>query len=148
MIGLGATQGFSQAPAADEGFHSGDNAKVRIGLRIFACLVLAAELLHVCHGLGAPLDETIRLGEEFVFNADRGDVALLQFSDQPLHVIEVAVSCVAIEENRNRGRIGHEFQHLKHLGPAGFVVVTDSKLGGDGEAACPNASKAGFLNDF
>jgi hypothetical protein len=34
------------------------------------------------------------------------------------------------------------------LGPAGFVIVTDAELGGNGEAAGPNASKAGFLNDF
>jgi hypothetical protein len=97
--------------------------------------------------LGAPIDEAIRLGEEFVFDADRGDVALLQFTDEPLHVIEVAVSRIAIEENWNRGRIGHEFQVLKDLGPAGFVVVTDAECA-EMERRWPNASKAGFLNDF
>jgi len=98
--------------------------------------------------LGTPLDKTILLGEEFVFDADRGDMALLQFADEPLHVVEVAVSCVAVKENRNRGRIGHEFQVLQNLGPAGFVVVTDAELRGNGEAAGPNTSKACFLNDF
>ena len=96
----------------------------------------------------APFDKTIRLGEEFVFNADCGDVALLEFADEPLHIIEVAVSRVAIQENRNRGRIGHEFQVLEDLGPAGFVAVTDAELRGNGEAAGPDASKAGFLNDL
>ena len=98
--------------------------------------------------MAASLDKTICLGEEFIFNADRSDVALLQFADEPLHIIEVAVSRIAIEENRNRSRVGHEFQHLKYLGPAGFVVVTDAELRGNGEAAGPNASNAGFLNDF
>src|SRR6185295_3412149 len=69
MISFGPTQGFRESPAADEGFDSGNDAKVRIGLGVFACLDLAAELLHVRHGLGVPLDKTIRLGEEFVFNA-------------------------------------------------------------------------------
>jgi hypothetical protein len=32
-------------------------------------------------GWAPPLDEAIRLGEEFVFNADRGNLALLELAD-------------------------------------------------------------------
>ncbi|MCG3768242.1 MAG: hypothetical protein JW394_0345 [Nitrospira sp.] len=77
MVGLGAPQGFRQAPAADESFHSGDDGEVLVGLGVFACLDLAAELLHVRHGLGAALNEAIGLGEELVFDTDRSDLALL-----------------------------------------------------------------------
>jgi len=43
-IGFGSTQGFREPPATDEGLHSGNNGKVRVGPASFSCLDLAAEL--------------------------------------------------------------------------------------------------------
>ncbi|MCG3771772.1 MAG: hypothetical protein JW384_02966 [Nitrosomonadaceae bacterium] len=98
--------------------------------------------------MGVSLDKTICLGEELVLDTDRGDAALLEFTDQTLHIIEIAVARIAIKEDWNRGRIGHEFQGFQDLSPAGFVVVADTVLSGYGEAAGPNPSKACLLDDF
>ena len=128
-IGFGAAQRFGEPPAADEGFDPGDDGKVLVALGVFAGFDLAAELVHVRHGLGVALDEAVRFGEELVFDAHRGNLALLQLADEALHVVEVAVAGVAVEENRNRGGVGHEFEGFEHLRPAGFVVVAHAELG-------------------
>ena len=73
---------------------------------------------------------------------------LLQFPDQPLHIVEIAVARVAIQQNRNLCGIRHEFQIVQDLGPTGFIVVPHAKLRGNGESACPDPFKPGFLDDF
>jgi hypothetical protein len=73
---------------------------------------------------------------------------LFQFTDQTLHIIEVAIARVSIEKNGNAGGIGHKFQIVQDLGPTGFVVVSNAELSRDGEPAGPDASKPRFLHDF
>ena len=75
-------------------------------------------------------------------------MALLQFANEPLHIVEVPVPCVAIEENWNGGRVGHKFQVVQNLSPTGLIIIAHPKLCGDRESAPPNSSKPGLLHDL
>ena len=82
-----------------------------------------------------------------VFDADAGDVALFQFFDQPPQVIEIAIAGVAVQQDRDAGRIGHEFQHIDHLAPTGLIAVAHAELRRQRQAAAPDPLKAGLFRD-
>src|SRR5258708_5781064 len=63
------------------------------------------------------------------------------------HVVEVTVAGVAIEEDGQITGVGHEFEVVDDLRPAGFVVVAYAELGGDRETRTPDRLEAGFTDD-
>ena len=147
-VSFAALEGFGQSPTCDKGFHPGNDAEVFISLGVFAGLDLAAKRLYIFQLLLLALDKAIGFREQFVFDTDTCDVALLQLAHQAAHVIEVAVTSVAIEQDRYRGRVGHEFQDIDDLGPAEFVVIADRMLGRQGQTRAPDTLEASLFNYF
>ena len=84
-------------------------------------------------------DEAVGLREELVLDAHAGDAALLELAHEAAHVVEVAVAGVAVEQDRERRRVGHELEHLEHLRPARLVVVAHAERRRDREAAAPRS---------
>src|SRR6185503_15809583 len=93
--------------------------------------------------LGCAADEAVALGKKFVFDADTRNSALFELADEPPDRIEIAVAGIAVHQNRDAGRVAHEFRDLEHLSPAGFVVVAKAQHGGDREPARPDPFKTG-----
>jgi hypothetical protein len=147
MTGLGAPHHFLHAPAGDETFQPRHERKVRIALRFLHGFDLAGEFFQVSQRLALAVDERIGLWEQLVLDANRGDAALLELAHQPPHVVEVPVSGVRVEQDRDAGRVAHEFHHFEHLRPARFVIVAHAERGGNGEPARPDAAKTRFFDD-
>ena len=72
-VRLGAPERFIQTPASDQRLDASDDVEVGIPLRVFARFDLADELADVGEWLPFALNETIRLGKAFVFDADPRD---------------------------------------------------------------------------
>ena len=75
-----------------------------------------------------------------------GDV--LEFANQPAHIVEIAVAGVAVHHDRDVGRVRHEFQHLGNLGPTRFVRVAHPVLRGHAQAAGPDALETCLFADL
>jgi hypothetical protein len=146
-IGFGAPQGLVHTPAGNERFDARDDGEMFVGLRVFTGFDLAAELIHFGERLTLAVDEAVGFGELLVFDTDAGDAALFELADEATDVVEVTVAGVAIEEDGEIAGIGHEFEVIDDLGPAGFVVVAHAELGGDGETGGPDGLEAGFADD-
>ena len=147
-IGRSPLQGLIHAPARDQRLHPRDNAEVRVPLAVLAGPDLAAELVDVCQGLFTAVDEAVGLGELLVFDTHAGYPPLFEFPHQAPHVVEVAVTGVAVQQDRDIRGVGHEFQHVHHLGPACLVAVPHAELRRQGEAARPDALEPGLLHEF
>jgi hypothetical protein len=122
VVCLGAPEGLVEAAPRDERLHAGHDREVGLGGAVLAGLDLPAELVDVGQRLMLA-DERVRLGEELVLEADRRHSALAELPDETAHVVEVAVSRVPVEEDRERRGVGHELEHLQDLGPGGLVAV-------------------------
>src|SRR5690606_817472 len=107
----------------------------------------AAKLVDVGERLASAFDEAVRLRKELVLDADARDASLLELRNEPADVVEVPVTRVAIEEDRDRRRIRHELEHLEDLSPARFIAVANAELRRQREAASPDALEAGLLDD-
>src|SRR6185437_15550955 len=118
-----------------------------VGLRILAGFDLAEELVHIGKWLRFTVDEAVGLGELLVFDADAGDAALLELAHEAAHVVEVAVAGVAVEQDRQVAGVGHEFERVDHLRPAGLVIVAHAELCGNRETRAPDRFEAGFADD-
>ncbi len=146
-VRLGAAQGLVHAPTRDQRLHPSDDDEIRILLAVLSGADLALKLGDVGQRLAMAVDEAVGFGEQLVLDAHAGDAPLLQLLHQAAHVVEVAVASVAVDEDGNAARIGHELQHVHHLGPARLVVVAHPELRGEGEPAGPDALEAGLLDD-
>ena len=135
------------APACNQRLDTGDDTEIVVRLGILARLDLAAEFVDVSQLLPGALDKAVRFWKELVFYANGGYFPLLQLSHQPPHIVEIAVTGVAIEHDRDGCGLGHEFDCLQDLGPARLIAVANTKLRGDGQAACPQTPETGFLTD-
>jgi ribosomal protein L22 len=124
-----------------------DDTEIVVLLTVFAGRDLAAKFIHLGQWLPFAADEAVCLRKYLVLDANAADIALLEFAHEPAHVIEIAITGVAVEQNRDTRRIRHEFEHIDNLRPACFVVVAHAKLCGNREAARPNALEAGFFGD-
>ena len=62
-IGLGSTQGLHQPPAADQCLHSGNYAKVRVGLSIFPALILPQNSCMSARGWASPFIKLFVFGK-------------------------------------------------------------------------------------
>jgi hypothetical protein len=129
MIGLGAQQSLVKPVAGNERFGACDDHEVVVALAIFSGLDAPAKLFDV--GKRLPLaDEGIGLREELVLDADAGDSAFAQLAHQTSDVVEIAVPAIAVDEDRQRRRFGHELQHLEQLCPRRFIAVAQAEAGG------------------
>ena len=146
-VGFAATQGFVQPPAGNERLDPGHDAEVVILLRILAGLDLAAKTVEIFERLLLTLDEAVGLRKQLVLDAHAGDLALLQLVYQPAHVVEVAVTGVTVEQDRNTGRVGHEFERVHHLRPAQLIVVTNRMLCRQRQPGSPDAAESRFFDD-
>ena len=146
MIGLRTLQCFTHTPAGNQCFNTCDNTEIRIILAVLSGLDLAAEFIHVSKWLTFTINKTIELGELFIFNADPGDTTLFEFFNEPAHVVEIAITGIAIQQDRNTCDIRHKLQHVYNLGPAGFIAVTYTELRRNGQAAGPYAFKTCFFH--
>ncbi len=80
MLGLTvrAAESLGKIPASNEGLNAGDDAKVRVTLRVLASLDLEGELLDISERLvGAAVQQGVGLGEELVLDAAASDAARL-----------------------------------------------------------------------
>ncbi len=146
-VGLPAAQRLFQAPAGDQGFDPSHDAEIVVLLRVLAGLDLAAKGLDVFQFLLLALDETVGFREQLVLDADAADVALLELAHQAPHVVEIAVTGVAVEQDRDGGGIRHELENADDLGPAQLVVVAHRVLRRQGQPGTPDALEAGFLDN-
>src|SRR5919106_4817122 len=117
-VGLGPTQGLAQIPTGDQRLDPRHDAEIGVALAVLARLDLTAKLLDIRERLLFTGNKAIGLWEHLVLDADPGDPALLQLSDQAPHVVEVAIAGIPIEEYGDMSHICHELEHLYHLGPA------------------------------
>jgi hypothetical protein len=147
VVCLRAPQRLGEAPARDERLDPRDQDEVRILLAVLAGLDLPAELVDVSQRLELGAQERVRLREELVLDGDAGHARLLQLAHEPAHVVEVAVAGVAVEQDRDRRRVGHEGDVVGHLRPRELVVVPDAKGGRDRQAAAPDGLEPGLLRD-
>lgn len=146
-IRVRAAQRLVHAPAGDQRLDARDDREIRIALRILAGLDLAAELVDLGERLALAVDEAVGFRKLLVLDAHAGDAALLELSHEPAHVVEVAVAGVAVEQDRQVARVGHEFEHVDHLCPARLVVVAHAELRGDREPRRPDALEARLADD-
>ena len=147
-ISLGPLQGLIHAPARDQCLHPCNNAKIRVLPAVFTGPDLAAKFINIGQGLFLAVNEAVGLGEFLVFNADAGYAALFELSDQAPHVVEVAVTGITVQQDRDIRGVGHEFQHVDDLGPACFITVPDTELGRHGQAAGPDPLEPCLLHEF
>ena len=147
VIGLGATQRLVEPPARDQRLDAGNDAELGIGLAVLAGLDLAAELVDVGQRL-ALAEKRVGLGEQLVLDADAGDAALAQLAHQSAHVVEVAVAGIAVDQDRDRGRVRHELEHLEHLGPRRLVAVAHAERRRHRQPGRPDALEPGLLHDL
>ena len=146
-IGMGAVKRLVQPAPGDEGLQPRDDGEVRVGLAVFAGFDLARELIHVGQRLTLA-DEGIGFREQLVLDADTGDAALAELGHRAAHVVEVAPAGIAVDQDRDRGGVGHEFQNFQDLGPGGLVVVAHAERRRHGQAGRPDALEPGFLDDL
>ena len=146
-IGFGAAQRFVHAPSGDQRFDARHDGEIGIRLGILARLDLAAKFVDVGQRLRFAVDEAVGLGKLFVFDAHAGHAALFELADQAAHVVEVTVAGIAIEQDRQLAGVGHELEHVDHLGPAHFIVVAHAKLRRDRQARSPDGFEAGLAHD-
>src|SRR5258708_3587053 len=147
-VSMGPIQGFVQAQAEDESFNSGDDTEVAILLRILGGLDLAGKFLSIGEELMFLIEERIGLGKHLVLDAHGRDIALLELVHQAAHIVEVSVSSVSIQEDRNAAGIAHQFHDLQHLGPTGFIAVAHSHGGGQSKTTGPNPLEARFFDQL
>ena len=126
LIGMGAAQCLVQPPAGNQRLDTGDQHEIRIGLAVLAGFDLAAEFVHVGKWL-AMTDKRIGLREQLVFDTCAGNTALAQFRHQATDVVEIAVTGIAVHQDRDAGRVGHEFENFENLGPGCFVRIAHAK---------------------
>ena len=143
---LAAAQGFVHAPSGDERFGPRDHGERRGALGVLGGQQLADELRDGRQLLLA-VDEAVGLRKLLVLDTDARHTPLLQLAHETAHVVEVAVAGVAVEQDRQIARVGHEFERVDDLGPARFVVVAHAVLRGDREARRPDAAKTRFAHD-
>ena len=146
-IGLGTAQGFVHAPARNQCLDTRDDAKSGILLRILAGGDLADELLDVGQRLAFRVQKAIRLRKLLILDADTRDAALLELAHQAAHVVEIAVTGVAVEQYGQIAGIGHELEHVHNLGPTRLVVVAHAELRRDGQSGSPYALEARLAHD-
>ncbi len=72
--------------------------KSRIQLRVLCSFDFSAEFVDVGQWLIFATDERVRFWEKFIFNANCGNVTLLQFFNEPSHVVKVAVAGITIQQ--------------------------------------------------
>ena len=95
-VGTGLVVGFG-TPQRSSQPHPQMNASTRAMMQKSGstCASLPALILPQNSCMSAigciAFQEAIGLGKQFVFNAHCGNVALFQFPDEPLHVVEIAV---------------------------------------------------------
>ena len=116
MIGLCALESLDHAAAGNKGFDPRNDAEIVVDLTVLAGLDLAAEFVDVGQRLTIA-DEGICFGKQLVLDADTGDAALAKLADDAPHIVEVAVTRVAVHQDRNRGCVGHEFEDVEYLCP-------------------------------
>ena len=146
--GRGPRIAFLEVPepkTAKNRLHPSDDAEDCVGLGIFARIDLAAEFINISQRLCITFEETICFGKKFILDTDGGDASLLQFSNQTLHIVKIAIARIAVEQNGNPGCVRHKFQHFKYLSPARLIVISNAKLRGNGQSACPNSWKSGLF---
>jgi hypothetical protein len=146
-VGFRAAQRLVHAPARDQRFDARDDREIFVGLRVLAGFDLAAELVHIGERLRFAVDEAVGLRELLVFDTDACNAALFELAHEAAHVVEVAVAGVAVEQDRQIARVGHEFERVDNLGPACFVVVAHAVLRGDRKPRTPDRLEAGFTDD-
>src|SRR4029077_9098096 len=145
-VSMGSIQGFVQAQAEDESFNSGDDAEIAILLRIFCRPDLTGKFLGIGKELVFLIEERIRLGKYLVLDAHGRDIALLELAHQAAHIVEVSISSVSIQEDRNTAGIAHQFDDLQHLGPTGFIAIAHSHGRGQSKTAGPDPFEARFFD--
>ncbi len=96
-IRLGTAQRLVHTPPGDQRFHARDHAKIWIRLCVLSGRDLADELFDARQRLALAIQEAVRLRELLVFDAHSGNAALLELADQTTHVVEVAVTGVAVQ---------------------------------------------------
>ena len=147
VVGLCAAYGLVEPPARHERLHACDDGKVLVLASVLRGFDLAAELVDVREGLSQRVQKAVGLRKKLILDADRRDAAHLELLDQAARVVEVAVPCIAVEQDRQPCRVRHEFQHLENLRPARLVRVANTVLRGQAKAARPDALETGFLTD-
>src|SRR5205823_11139741 len=116
VVRLGATQCFIEAPSRYQRLGSRDEAKTIVRLAVFSRSDLPAELVDLGQRLKIS-DERVGLREQLVLDAHRRDISLAEFLDESPDVVKVAVAGVAVEQNRQVGRVVHELQNVQNFGP-------------------------------
>src|SRR5260370_3316620 len=96
-IRLGTAQRLVHTPPGDQRFHARDHAKIWIRLCVLSGRDLADELFDARQRLALAIQEAVRLRELLVFDATSGNAALLELAYQTTHVVEVAVTGVAVQ---------------------------------------------------
>ena len=120
---------------------------VIIGLGILACLDFSAECLNIFEWLRFALDKAVGLRKQLVLNTNTGHPDLAQFTNQAAHIIEIPVTGITIQQDRNACDIGHELQLLHHLGPGKFIVIPYRMLRRKGQAGAPDTLEPSFFHD-
>src|ERR1700723_3788613 len=146
-IGFRTAQRLRHAAAGDQRLDPGDDGEIRIRLRVLARGDLARELIDIGELLPLTVQEAVGLRELLVFDAYAGDTALLELAHQAAQIVEIAVSRIAVEQDGQIARIGHELEHVDDLRPARLVVVAHAELRGDRKSGRPNALEAGLAHD-
>ncbi len=145
VIGLGAAQRLIETVAGDQRLDAGDEREFRLGLAVLAGLDAAAELVDRGKRLRLA-EEGVGLGEQLVLDADAGDAALAELADEAPDIVEIAIAGIAVDQDRQRRRIGHEFEDVEHLRPRRLVVVAHAERRRDRQPGRPDAGKSGFLD--
>ena len=115
-------------PAIEGRLDSCDEAKIGVGLSIFTRFDLSAEFMNVGQRLSIPLEKAIRFRKLFVLNADGCNFALLQFTDQPLHVIEIAIAGIPIlSRTPNCAEIANPLAHIPAKPASSTICVRSSR---------------------
>ena len=132
--------------ARDERFRPGNNDEAVVAPRVSGGAKTPAELVDV-RQLRRSVDKAVDLWKRLVLEADAGGAALLQFANEPACIVEVAVSRIAVDENRHGCRVGHEFDDIDDLSPRRLVAVTYPEARRDRQPTGPDRLEPGLLGD-
>src|SRR5712671_2554671 len=94
------------------------------------------------------IEERIGLGKHLVLDAHGRDIALLELAHQAAHIVEVSISSVSIQKDRNAAGIAHQFYDLQHLGPASFITVAHSHGCGQSKTTGPDPLETCFFDQL
>src|SRR6266446_4606400 len=98
--------------------------------------------------IGPDHDTYSRAIEHLGLDAHGGDIALLELAHQAADVVEVSISGVSIQKDRNAAGIAHQLDDLQHLRPTGFIAVAHSHGCGQSKTAGPNPFEASFFDQL